>query len=379
MKNTLLITQDFPPVKGGVSTSLWNFFSYFPKKGSFVLTSESIMKFNESPNIVRKKLFFSTGYFWPKWLPSFFHTLKFVKRYKIDLIQVGQILPFGTICLILRKFIAVNFITFVYGQDLLINTGRWFKMYLIKKILQKSKYIVANSNFTKQIVVSLGVDKEKIIVAYPCPKLQNTNIDSNNLKNFKNNHNLVNKRVVLTVGNLVKRKGHQSVISLLPRLIKKFPNLIYLIVGDGPEKRNIENTIKLLKLEKNVCLLGRVSDELLPLIYTVSNFFIMPIKNIKNIYGNTIDAEGFGLVFLEAALYGKTSLSTISGGVGEAIINGKTGILVNQNNTNELYSAMLYLLQNQEKCTTLGLNAKKRLFNEFNPMVQSNKILAISK
>jgi len=108
----------------------------------------------------------------------------------------------------------------------------------------------------------------------------------------------------------------------MPTIVKKHPNILYLVGGAGPGRDEIEQTIKRHSLADNVKLLGKVSDNCLKALYNVADIFIMPNIPIPN------DMEGFGLVALEAASCGALVVASNLEGISDAVVNGKNGYLV---------------------------------------------------
>ncbi len=125
---------------------------------------------------------------------------------------------------------------------------------------------------------------------------------------------------LLTVGRLVKRKGHEWFIrNVLPSLPL---NTVYTIAGAGPENENIETAISDTNQQEKVKLLGRVSPEKLKELLNSDAIFIQPNITVLN------DAEGFGITMLEAALCDRLVLASNLDGIPDAIHNGKNGILL---------------------------------------------------
>jgi len=138
------------------------------------------------------------------------------------------------------------------------------------------------------------------------------------------NMSLTGRKVLLTVGRLIKRKGHAWFISnVLPKLAS---NTLYVIAGQGPEANNIKQSALLHQVSNRVILLGKVSDLNLKILYNTVDAFVQP--NIKIRY----DTEGFGLVLLEAALCRRPVFAADIDGVPDAIQDNKNGILVESNN-----------------------------------------------
>lgn len=173
------------------------------------------------------------------------------------------------------------------------------------------------------MVIPCGVNPEEFRVKNQNKVRKNTRV----LLSKQLSLNLEDKKILLTVGRLVKRKGHQWFIAnVIPKLPK---DTIYLIAGDGEEKENIAQTITKLGLEKRVFLLGRISDELKKDLYNSSDLFIIPNINIKG------DMEGLGIVAIEAGSAGLEAIASNTEGIRDAIVNGKTGWLVETGNSKD--------------------------------------------
>lgn len=128
------------------------------------------------------------------------------------------------------------------------------------------------------------------------------------------------KKVLGTVGRLVARKGHAWFISnVLPKLSSEY---IYCIAGDGPERGTIINTAKTAGVEDRVVMLGRVSPENLTIIMNTIDMYVQPNIPVEG------DAEGFGIVMLEAALCEQHVLASNLEGIPDAVSDGNNGELV---------------------------------------------------
>ena len=136
----------------------------------------------------------------------------------------------------------------------------------------------------------------------------------------------------------------------IKNLLPKFPNLKYVSIGDGEEKKNLERLKKELSLEKHVEFIFDSSEQEKVALLERSDVFVMP----SVIYKKSI--EGFGISFIEAASYSKPSIGGIFGGEADAIKEGKTGYLCDGNNLNDLYDTLLKIL-NKDHFKVLGANA----------------------
>jgi phosphatidylinositol alpha-1,6-mannosyltransferase len=135
--------------------------------------------------------------------------------------------------------------------------------------------------------------------------------------------NVHDRLLLLTTGRLVKRKGVAWFIShVLPAIADKYPNVLYVVAGEGEQRRAIEDAVQKMKLDGNVKLLGLVSDELRRALYLSSDVFVMPNIQVDG------DMEGFGIVALEAATAGLPIVASNLEGIRDAIKDGQNGTLV---------------------------------------------------
>ncbi|MEA3272402.1 MAG: glycosyltransferase family 4 protein, partial [Patescibacteria group bacterium] len=340
----LLITLEFPPDKGGVANYLAGICSVF-----------------KNVDILKPKLF---RFFWPRWTSVFFQAFKIIRQNKTEMIIVSHVLPIGYVALVFKKLLGIPYIVFTHGMDVLLPQKNQHKKFWLKKILQNARLVVANSEFTQNVILNLIGDSEnkkiKTEVIYPCPNPK--------IKTLQFNRDLSKKKVILTVGRLVARKGIDKVIEAMPKILKELPNAVYMIVGDGPLKKELREIVKEKKLGDKIIFCGDVQDSEMHVYYGMSDIFIMPSRNLDG------DVEGFGIVYLEAALFGKPSIAGKDGGAPEAVLDGETGILVNSLNTDEIADAIIRLLKDDELRQRFGANAKERVVREFTWEKQVEKL-----
>jgi phosphatidylinositol alpha-1,6-mannosyltransferase len=181
---------------------------------------------------------------------------------------------------------------------------------------------IANSQNTASILEDQwNIPESKITVVHPgvdIARYHPAEVDYE----FRRRMRWDGKYVLLTVGRLQKRKGHDNLILSLPKLLKSYPNLLYAIVGDGEELINLQGVVERLNLERHVQFLGKVSDDDLLRFYQQCDLFILPNRSVGS------DIEGFGMVLVEAASCGKPVIAGRSGGTAETLVHGETGFLV---------------------------------------------------
>ena len=216
--------------------------------------------------------------------------------------------------------------------------------------LSKADFVIANSNFTKNFIIKLGLKHKNIKVINPGCNYP-IKVDSD-AKTFAKIIYGKSFPKLITISRLDGRKSHRNILMTIKNLLPKFPQLKYVSVGNGEERDNLEKLKKELGLKDEVSFIYNSSEQEKLALLEMSDLFVMP----SIIYNKSI--EGFGITFIEAASYGKASIGGIHGGEADAIVHGKTGYLCDGNDLNALYEVLLNTLNN-ENFKLLGTNALK--------------------
>jgi phosphatidylinositol alpha-1,6-mannosyltransferase len=258
----------------------------------------------------------------------------------------------------------IPIIVMAHGTEIQKNIGflslyKYLKQKRIKKSYQNSFKIAANSTYTKELIInSLGVDNDKITVIHPGIDIYDKFINANTINKI---NNLINSSgpVLVTLARLEHRKGHIVILEALSRLISKYPNLLYFIAGDGNFKKTIKNKVSELGLKNNVKFLGWITEPEKSVLLKNTDLFLMTPHLEKE------SVEGFGMVFIDAAFHGIATLGTDNGGISDAIINGKTGLIAKTSDLNDITSKIDELLSDKTKRIKLGLAGQKNAYARF--------------
>jgi len=363
---TLLFTLEYPPFHGGVANYYGSLIKYWPSSAKATAgepkPDEISVLNNNDDRLINKKLPLL------KWLPAYFVLRQKIKQEKIEHVLVGHILPLGSATYLVSKTIKIKYTVFLHGMDLSFAIINLRKKWLTGKILKNADKIICVNSYVAEMTKQAFPDTEsKIIIVNPGIE-NNAKPNEQHLAKLKERYNLENKIVLLSVGRLVKRKGFDTIIEAMPAVLKKMPNLIYIILGDGEEQKNYELQITNYKLKNEVLIINNASDQERDLWYNVCDIFIMPSRNING------DFEGFGIVYLEANLAGKPVIAGRGGGVGDAVIDGLNGLLVDPEDINQITSAVIKLAEDQSLRQKLGEQGKMRVIGDFNWPKQINKI-----
>ncbi len=228
-----------------------------------------------------------------------------------------------------------------------------FKKNRILKSYQGVYKIIANSTYTKDLMqASLKIDLKKIEIIHPGIDVYKDFI-SEEEEHYVKSLTYKKSPVISTLARVEKRKGHEYVIFAIKELINKFPDIVYLIAGKGPYLDTIKNLVKKLKLENNIIFLGWITEPEKSLILKNSDIFIMtPV-----LIGESV--EGFGMAFIDAAFHGIATIGSNSGGIGDAIIDGHTGLLCQSGDQASVTFNLKKLIENKPLRYQLGENGKK--------------------
>lgn len=266
----------------------------------------------------------------------------------------------GYLGLWLKRWLRLPVLIYAHGNEILeAMQSEWD---IPRRALRSADRVLANSRFTKELVHKAGVDPDRIDVVHP-------GCDSERFRPREPEPELRRRllggrdheRVVLTIGNLVARKGHDMVIRALPRLRRTIPDVTYLIVGDGPYRPDLERLAAAAGVADRVVFAGRVPEEDLPRVYALGDVFIMPSREQADL----CDVEGFGLVFLEAGACARPVVGGRSGGIPDAIVEGQTGFLVDPHDPEAIAVTLARVLGDRGLAQRLGQQGRERAVGEF--------------
>ncbi len=383
---TLLITIEFPPETGGIENYTYNLIKRIPNS---IVLAPKIPKSQDFDNvqnfkIIRKNILYhrqhwtlknrfysnSVGYLITT-TALMWHSWRTIKKEKPDIVLCSESVPVGIVLGMLHKVNNTPYIVFAHGKDILFLQNISFVKHLLKKSFKNASKVITNSNYTQNLVMELEVKETNTEIIHPC-------VDSDffkpiNVLDLVEEYELSDKKIILSVGRLVERKGNDMVIKSLPEIIEEFPNLVYLIAGDGPSKAHLEELVKKFNLEEHVRFIGYISDSKLPYYYNLCDVFIMPSRTENG------DPEGFGMVYVEAGACRKPVIGSKMGGIPDAVIDGKTGILVNPLDMVEISHAIIELLSNEEKAENMAQAGLQRAKEELNWDRATDKLKNIIK
>lgn len=354
---SLLITFDYPPIVSGIGTFFFNVWKHMNSE-SYIILAPKTNRYEEVDaesrcEVIRYPRFFAAPLLRLGGLLAY--CLYLINKRKIDILVCGAPYTFGLIGLIIKKLLKKPYCVFYYGGEYGKFRNKKPLFYLLKLVLVNADAIVVNSEYTLTEVKKFPVSEEKITKVTP-----GVDIDMFHpgleCSRVKKDFGIENKKMLLTVSRLAKRKGIDTVIKALPGIKKRFPEVVYLVVGEGKEKDYLQTLTKENNTKENVIFAGYVKDEDLPLFYNACEVYVMPNRQ-------TYDwdvMEGFGISFIEAAACGKPAIGGIVGGAADAIEDGETGLLVDAGDIKDVIRCVVYLLENQSRAEEFGRSGRRR-------------------
>jgi phosphatidylinositol alpha-1,6-mannosyltransferase len=351
MSRTLVITNDFPPRPGGIQTFGYEIVRRFDPVSVTVLTSgwEGAAEFDAAQEfkIVRADT--------QTLLPSkstFAMAREIVVSENITRVLFGAAAPLGLLASPLRKLGVKNIVGMTQGHE----TG-WAMTpgtrQALRKIGNDTDYLTYISEYThKKIAKALSPEAaakmRRIVPGVDVTEFSPANLVEGDL--LRANLGWINRPVIVCVSRLMSRKGQDELIRALPEIHKTAPATSLIIVGEGSYRKEIEKLISKFGLADFVHLTGKVSQKDLSKWYAAGDIFAMPCRTRLGGW----DVEGLGIVFLEGSATGLPVVVGDSGGAVDAVIDGKTGFLVDGRNTNEIAQRLAYLIANPDVAKSMG-------------------------
>jgi phosphatidylinositol alpha-1,6-mannosyltransferase len=369
-KKILIITLEYPPQVGGIASYVKNISAHLPAEQVIVYAPEGVKTetHHEEQNVYRYNPYWF--FLWPRWIRMLFQVWGIIKKEHVDSIHVHQVLPVGYVAYLIKKIFKIPYTIFLHGTDLqLISTSK-SKFKKFKLIAESAERIVVNSMFMEQKLRTLRGVWPKISILYPSPAdfFLTTSVTSEALNELRSQLGIQGKKVMLTVARFVENKGYKQLINLLPSILEKVPDLVWIIVGEGPQGVELLKLIQEKKLQSIVRFLGKISYEKLPEIYQVADVFVLLTHADKQ------SEEGWGTVFLEAAAVGLPVVAGKVGGVEEAVEHLVTGMVVDTSQEQSIITSIVELLHNKDYAQTMGQQARARVVREFTWKNQLEKL-----
>ena len=346
----LFISRAYPPIVGGIENQNFELGKWLGKIAQVRI-------------IANKK----GKQFLPFFLPYVIVKSVIIAR-NYDAILLGDGV-LGIVGWFVKLFYKKPVICVVHGLDLTYKNSFYQSVWVNKFLKNNIDKFIAVGNETVRVAKEKGISEEKLVFIP-------NGIDT---EKFIGNYSRVdlekiigekveNKKFILASGRLAKRKG---VAWFVRNVMPKLPeNVIYIIAGDGSDRKNIENAIQETGLGSRVKLLGYVSDEDRNILFNICDLFVQP--NIKV----SEDMEGFGISVIEAGSCKIPVIASNLEGLKDAIIDGENGFLIESENADAWISKINELLLNDNFHKEFGEKARQYIIDNFRWEMIARKYLS---
>ena len=350
----LIVTRAFPPELGGMQSLMWGLTKEISKNFMvkvFADYQENHKEFDEKENFSIERV---GGIKFLRKIRKAQLINEFLKENKVQGVIADHWKSLELIKTNKKKY------CLIHGKEINHARGSSINSRLIK-VLDDVEKVIANSEYTKNLAIDKGLDKNKVVVINPGVNPAQE-LNKKSLEKVESLLKIKSPRLI-TVSRFDKRKNHEKVIMALRNLKQQYPDIVYICIGYGNEEKNLKKLVEELNLSSQVMFFKDISDNLKNALIAKSNIFVMPSIIHKT------SVEGFGIAYVEAAQYGLPSLGGEDGGASDAIDHNKTGVICDGNNLDAIYSSLNLMIENK-KYLELGKNAK-----EFVSKFQWEKIL----
>jgi phosphatidylinositol alpha-1,6-mannosyltransferase len=358
----LIVTRSFPPELGGMQSLMWGLARELSKNFMIKVFADYIENHKEFDEQATFSIERVGG---PKLLRKYRKAYlidEFIKNGKVNGIIADHWKSLEHLKTNKKKY------CLIHGKEINHAKGSGINKRLLT-VLNNVEKVIANSKYTKNLAINIGVKAENIIVINPgIDPIKD--LDQKSLEKVESLLAVKTPRLI-TVSRFDKRKNHQKVIMALRNLKQIYPDIIYICIGYGDEEENIKDLVKELDLEGQVMFFKDISEDLKNALVAKSNIFVMP----SIIYKSSV--EGFGIAYTEAAQLSIPSIGGKDGGASDAIDHEKTGLICDGNNLDDIYSSINSMFENK-KYLEYGKNAKEFVTKFYWPNIieQYKKILS---
>ena len=298
---------------------------------------------------------------------------KIVAAKNIDVVVFGAAAPLALMSPSLRKSGVKKIIALTHGHEVW-----WAKIFpfnfAIKRIGKNVDHLTYLGEFTRQAISKALSRKSATEMVKIAPGIDTAHfIPQPDAMQKRKELGLQDKKIIISVGRLVHRKGQDNLIQAMPAVLKKIPSAHLLLVGEGPYRKHLEKLVTKSSLEQNVTFAGRIMYDRLPSYLSAADLFAMPSRS--RFFG--LEVEGLGIVYLEASACGIPVVAGNSGGAPDAVLEGVTGLCVDGTNIEQITAAIVEICSDAERASHMGAAGRNWIVDQWRWDFWSEKFNAL--
>ena len=348
----LFVTNDFGPRAGGIETFIIGLIQRRPFGTTIIYTSfqenseqyDSDWLANYGVRVIRdrSKILLPT----PR---VAFNLRAIIKREGITTAAFGAAAPLGLLSASMKRAGVTRTVALTHGHEVW-----WAKVFpfnlLLRRIGSTVDVLTYLGDFTRAAIsqgISAKAQRSMVKIA---PGIDVDHFIPTDASALRESLGIAKKKVIVSVGRLVHRKGQDCLIASMPQILSSVPDAHLLLIGQGPYREHLEKLVRENKLENSVTFIGRIQYKELPMYLCAGDIFAMPSRS--RLMG--LEVEGLGIVYLEASSCGLPVLAGNSGGAPDAVVQNTTGLVVDGTDHKQIARAAIDLLSNSVASQLMG-------------------------
>ena len=359
----LFVTNDFGPRAGGIETFIIGLIQRRPFGQTIVYTSSQPeseqydadwMK-NYGVRVIRdrSKILLPT----PR---VAFKLRHIIKSEGITTAAFGAAAPLGLLSASMKRAGVLRTVALTHGHEVW-----WAKVFpfniLLRRIGATVDVLTYLGEFTRNAIASALTAKAKSAMVKIAPGIDVDHFSPSDASALRQSLGLADKKVIVSVGRLVHRKGQDHLIESMPKILGVVPNAHLLLVGQGPYRDYLQQLVTKNALEDSVTFIGRIQYADLPQYICVGDIFAMPSRS--RLMG--LEVEGLGIVYLEASACGLPVLAGNSGGAPDAVLHNETGLVVDGTDNKQIAAAAIKLLSKEDSARKMGVVGRQWIIDKW--------------
>jgi phosphatidylinositol alpha-1,6-mannosyltransferase len=377
VEKILCITNDFGPRAGGIETFVIGLIERLPRARVIVYTSaqDNSEQYDRrwfedyGVEVVRDKakILLPT--------PGVAYCVKaIVRERKITTVFFGAAAPLGLLSRTLRKAGVKEIVALTHGHEVW-----WSKVWpftiAMKSISRHVNHLTYLGEYTRSAIAASVTKEAAAGMVKIAPGIDTDHFSPQDATQLRSELGLIEKKVIVSVGRLVHRKGQDVLIEAMPGILREVPEAHILMIGEGPYRSYLENRVKALGLHERITFIGRIQYADLPKYICVGDLFVMPSRS--RLAG--LEVEGLGIVYLEASACGLPVIAGNSGGAPDAVLEGETGLVVDGTSKTEVAAAVVELLSDPDRSKAMGIRGRQWIIQEWRWEIWSSRFAQLLK
>ena len=352
IKKTLFVTNDFGPRAGGIESFIIGLIEHLPFGSTTVYTSAQgdthaydatwLEKYGVRVIRDRAKILLPT----PRITGDI---VRLIQAEAIETVAFGAAAPLALMASRLRGAGVGRIIALTHGHEVW-----WSKVFpftlAMRRIGSSVDVLTYLGEFTRTAIAGALAPKSAGAMVKIAPGIDTEHFAPIDSSSLRESLGLSQKKVIVSVGRLVHRKGQDRLIESMRAIVQEVPTAHLLLIGEGPYREHLQALVKKYALDDHISFIGRIQYADLPQYICLGEIFAMPSRS--RFFG--LEVEGLGIVYLEASACGLPVIAGASGGAPDALIDGTTGVVVDGLDSAAIAVAAINLLNNPAQARLMG-------------------------